>query len=73
MSRPTRTLVPNPLSDREREVMRGLSEGRSVKEIALQLGLSASTVRNHLHRIYTRIGASDRSQAVLIAMTLNWL
>jgi putative nucleotidyltransferase with HDIG domain len=73
VSRATRPLAPNPLSGRECEVMRALAEGKPVKEIALQLGLSASTVRNHLHRIYGRIGASDRSQAVLIAKTLNWL
>jgi DNA-binding CsgD family transcriptional regulator len=39
----------------------------------VSLGLSASTVRSHLHRIYTRIGVADRTQAVLLARDCGWI
>jgi len=50
-----------------------LADGLVPKQIATELGLSASTVRNPLHRIYDRIGAADRAQAVLLARDRGWL
>jgi HD-like signal output (HDOD) protein/DNA-binding CsgD family transcriptional regulator len=64
---------PSPLSTRERRVLQGLAEGSVYKEIALQLNLSASTVRSHLNKIYRKLGARDRAQAVLIASRRGWL
>jgi putative nucleotidyltransferase with HDIG domain len=64
---------PCPLTDRELDVLRLLSEGKVYKQIATELGLSPSTVRSHLHRAYNRIGATDRAQAVLIATDAGWL
>jgi putative nucleotidyltransferase with HDIG domain len=62
-----------PLSSREIDVLKLLAQGKLYKEIAADLDVSASTVRSHLHRIYHRIGAKDRAQAVLIAVERNWI
>ena len=50
-----------------------LAEGKVYKQIALELGLSTSTVRTHLHNVYGKLGAVDRAQAVLIASERGWL
>ena len=63
----------SPLSYREQEVLRSLARGRTYKEIALELGISASTVRGHLHRIYGKLDVVDRAQAVLMAADLGWV
>jgi putative nucleotidyltransferase with HDIG domain len=73
-SRPARRPVGDcPLSQREIEVLRGLSRGLVYKQIASELGLSSSTVRSHLHNIYGKLGAGDRAQAVLIATERGWI
>ncbi|MGY2129413.1 response regulator [Blastococcus sp. SYSU DS0617] len=52
------------LSEREREVLRLAAEGRANAEIARRLFLSEKTVRNHVSSIFTKLGVSDRAQAV---------
>jgi putative nucleotidyltransferase with HDIG domain len=69
----TRQVDPCPLSTREVEVLRRLAEGKVYKQIALELSLSTSTVRTHLHNIYGTLGAVDRAQAVLLATERGWL
>jgi putative nucleotidyltransferase with HDIG domain len=64
---------PCPLSTRELEVLRRLAEGKVYKQIALDLALSTSTVRTHLHNVYGKLSAVDRAQAVLIASERGWL
>jgi DNA-binding NarL/FixJ family response regulator len=54
-------------------VLRRLAEGKVYKQIALELSLSTSTVRTHLHNTYCKLGAVDRAQAVLIATQRGWL
>lgn len=68
-----RQIDPCPLSGREVEVLRRLAEGKVYKQIALELSLSTSTVRTHLHNTYCKLGAVDRAQAVLIATQRGWL
>jgi putative nucleotidyltransferase with HDIG domain len=68
-----RAVEPCPLSGRELEVLRRLAEGKVYKQIALELSLSTSTVRTHLHNIYGKLGAVDRAQAVLLATERGWL
>jgi DNA-binding NarL/FixJ family response regulator len=61
---------PERLADltvREREVMALAAEGRSNTEIADDLVLSPLTVRTHIHRAMTKLGARDRAQLVVIA------
>ena len=55
----------NPLSEREKEVAKVLLLGKSNKQIALQLGISTRTVEFHLRNIYTKLGATSRTEAVL--------
>jgi PAS domain S-box-containing protein len=55
------------LTDREREVLRHIAQGRSDTAIAEQLGLSRNTVRNHVARVYAKVGAHNRSEAVIWA------
>jgi len=59
----------NLLSRRETEVVTCLSEGLSNREIAEQLGLSQHTVKNHLFRIFDKLGVSNRIE--LLFMTLS--
>jgi DNA-binding NarL/FixJ family response regulator len=55
------------LTVREREVMARAAEGKSNTEIAEDLTLSPLTVRTHIHRAMTKLGARDRAQLVVIA------
>ncbi|MEX2621433.1 MAG: response regulator transcription factor [Egibacteraceae bacterium] len=57
-----------PLSKREQEVLEQLAAGRSTREIAEVLGLGDETVKSHLSRIYAKLKANDRVQAVVTAM-----
>ena len=69
----TRISEPCPLSSRELDVLRHLSEGMVYKQIASEMHLSVSTIRTHLHNVYGKIGAVDRAQAVLMARDRGWI
>jgi DNA-binding NarL/FixJ family response regulator len=56
-----------PLSDREREVLRLVGTGLANKQIARRLGISEKTVKGHLSRIFQALGVGDRTQAALWA------
>ena len=55
------------LSKRERQVAKGLTEGKSNKEIARDLHLQEPTIKLHVKTLYRKIGAANRTQAALIA------
>ncbi|BBC36977.1 LuxR family transcriptional regulator [Streptomyces graminofaciens] len=57
----------NTLTTREREVMALAAEGSSNDEIAEKLYVSPLTVRTHVHRAMTKLGARDRAQLVVMA------
>ncbi|WP_285635731.1 response regulator transcription factor [Microbacterium arabinogalactanolyticum] len=63
----------NPLSDRERQVLRLAADGRSAAAIASEVFLSAGTVRNHLSSAIGKTGAGNRAQAVRIAQDKGWV
>jgi putative nucleotidyltransferase with HDIG domain len=69
----SRMTEPCPLSARELDVLRHLSEGMVYKQIAGEMQLSVSTIRTHLHNVYGKIGAVDRAQAVLTARDRGWI
>ncbi|MBL4910182.1 MAG: helix-turn-helix transcriptional regulator [Alteromonadaceae bacterium] len=52
------------LTDREKQVVAGICQGNTFKQIAKQLALSPSTVSNHLYRIYLKLGINSRSELV---------
>ncbi len=56
------------LSNREREVLHWVSQGKSNEEIGLILDISHNTVKNHLKRVFSKLGVSARSQAVRLYM-----
>jgi DNA-binding NarL/FixJ family response regulator len=56
------------LTERESGVLRLLAEGRSNREIAEALGIAENTTRIHVSRILDKLGASDRTQAVVLAI-----
>jgi PAS domain S-box-containing protein len=60
-----------PLSAREQQVLRSLAHGRTNAEIALELGVSAGTVKNHISRILPKLGAIDRTHAAARAVELG--
>jgi putative nucleotidyltransferase with HDIG domain len=68
-----RVVEPCPLSARELDVLRHLSDGMVYKQIAGEMQLSVSTIRTHLHNVYGKIGAVDRAQAVLTARESGWI
>ncbi len=63
----------DPLTDRERQVLRRAGEGRSSSEIAAELGLSGGTVRNYLSEAISKLGAANRVEAARIARAKGWL
>ncbi|MGH8878552.1 MAG: response regulator transcription factor [Stackebrandtia sp.] len=60
-------LVRHPVSQRELQVLRAMSEGYSNAEIARRLYISEDTVKTHARRIYRKLGARDRAHAVAAA------
>jgi two-component system nitrate/nitrite response regulator NarL len=56
------------LSDRELEILDGLSRGLTAPAIARELDLSASTIKSYLQRVYEKLGVSDRAAAVAEGM-----
>lgn len=61
------------LSDREHEVLLLLADGLSAAEIAPRLHVSESTVKSHVARIYQKLGAANRAQALVTAMRIGLL
>jgi len=64
---------PDPLTDRERQVLRLSDEGRSGAEIARELKLSEGTVRNYLSETIGKLGARNRVEAARLARQKGWL
>jgi len=59
------------LSSREVLVLRQVASGLSNKQIAARLGISEKTVRNHLSRVFHRLKATNRTEAVMTAMRVG--
>jgi DNA-binding NarL/FixJ family response regulator len=60
----SRVVRPLGLSSREAEIMSLIAEGHSNGEIAARLVLAEKTVKNHVNRIYAKLGADSRAAAI---------
>ena len=63
----------NPLTGRERDVLRASLDGASIADIAMQLYLSEGTVRNHISMAIQKLGAHNRMEAARLAEEKGWL
>ncbi|MBF0806510.1 MULTISPECIES: DNA-binding response regulator [unclassified Streptococcus] len=63
----------NPLSSREIQVLKGIARGLSNQAIAQELYLSNGTVRNYVTSLMTKLGANNRTDALIIAQKANWI
>jgi two-component system response regulator DesR len=64
---------PDPLTDRERQVLRQAADGAASADIAARLNLSEGTVRNYLSEAISKLGAANRVEAARIARQKGWL
>ncbi|GAA2361636.1 response regulator transcription factor [Dactylosporangium salmoneum] len=64
---------PDPLTERERDVLREAADGSTVADIAARLHLSESTVRNYLSAAITKTGTRNRIEAAGVAQSKGWL
>ena len=62
---------PDPLTERETEILRLMAGGFSNKEIANSLGVAEGTIKNHVSNILSKLGVRDRTRAVLKAFELQ--
>ena len=62
-----------PLTDREMEVLKLAGKGYTNKAIGVQLGISDRTVQGHLARVFDKLQAASRTEAVMRAVSLGWL
>ena len=62
---------PDPLTERETEILRLMAGGFSNKEIANSLGVAEGTIKNHVSNILSKLGVRDRTRAVLKAFELK--
>jgi two-component system response regulator DesR len=64
---------PNPLTEREREVLAAAVDGSTIADIAQRLFLSESTVRNYLSSAIGKTGSRNRMEAIAAARSQGWL
>ena len=73
LSSPRPSLLAEPLTEREREVLQLLLKGASNREIARRLVLSVNTVKRHVYNLCGKLGVQSRAQAIIRARDLNLL
>jgi DNA-binding NarL/FixJ family response regulator len=62
-----------PLSEREMEILNLITRGLSNKQVALELGISHQTVKNHMTSILRKLAVNDRTQAAVYALRKGWV
>ena len=71
--KPSVTRTRDELTSRERSIVEFIARGRSNKEIARELGVAPETIKTHLKRIFQKLSAESRAQAVVRAQSLGML
>lgn len=71
--KPTIQAQPSDFTQRELEILQGMAQGQSNKQIANEFGISEGTVKVHVGNILTKLGVQNRTQAVLRANELRIL
>ena len=66
-------IAVDPLTKREQEVLALVAEGYANKQIGVELGIAERTVVNHITHTIGKLGASDRTHAVVTAIRMGWL
>jgi len=65
--------MPRGLTEREMDVLKAAAHGKSNKDIALNLGITAQTVQVHLRNIFVKLDVNSRSEAVAHAIKHGWI
>lgn len=65
---PAGSLIAERLTEREKEVLQALAQGKTNRDIAGELTISEATVRTHVSRILAKLGLSSRTQAAIYAL-----
>ena len=71
MQQLARKSQPSPLdslTERERDILKALAEGRSNKEIAVVLGLTLGTVKGYVSTVFSKLDVASRTEATLLAI-----
>ncbi len=63
-----KTLLLEPLTDREQEILQEMAYGLRNEQIARKLIITEGTVKSHVHRILQKFGCEDRTQVVVTAL-----
>jgi len=66
---PFRAFGSRMLTNREKQILAGLRDGMSNREIATYIRRTEDTVKFHLKNIYKKLGVSCRTQAIIVAMS----
>jgi LuxR family maltose regulon positive regulatory protein len=73
VEKPKKDSVPEPLSERELDILQLIATGRTNQEIADILIIALSTVKSHINNLYGKLGTQRRTQAISIARDLGLL
>ena len=66
-------LMPSPITRRETEILDHIARGYVNKQVAVKLGISEQTIKNHMTSILRKLEVNDRTQAVVLAMHYGWI
>jgi LuxR family maltose regulon positive regulatory protein len=73
IEKPKSKTIPEPLSERELDILRLIAMGRSNQEIAETLVIAISTVKSHINNLYSKLGTNRRTEAIAIARDMGLL
>jgi len=73
VEKPKSKTIPEPLSERELDILQLIASGRTNQEIAETLVIAVSTVKSHINNLYGKLGTNRRTQAIAIARDLGLL